>query len=100
MLALVSCNVFLRIGYLVKFVYMLVGLLVFNVMFYSVFFHVFEIYDLFTRYVRAAFVSRPSKCGRVMYVIMLDLYIIGVFLVKTIRLWSIMATPGATNGYY
>ncbi|KAK2180726.1 hypothetical protein NP493_430g04016 [Ridgeia piscesae] len=49
MLALVSCNVFLRIGYLVKFVYMLVGLLVFNVMFYSVFFHVFEIYDLFTR---------------------------------------------------
>lgn len=45
MLALISCSVFLRVSYIVKMSYMLIGLAISNIMFYDVYYHVFEIYD-------------------------------------------------------
>ena len=54
MLALISCSVFLRISYLVKMGYMLVCLCLCNIMFYEVFYHVFEIYDTYIQWVMAS----------------------------------------------
>ncbi|ELU05289.1 hypothetical protein CAPTEDRAFT_36016, partial [Capitella teleta] len=46
MLALISCSVFLRVSHLVKGVVMLIGLVIFNVMFYDVFQGVFDLAEL------------------------------------------------------
>ena len=45
MLALLSCSVFLRVPYIVKSAYMLVGLGIFNITFYQVFTDKFTLYD-------------------------------------------------------
>jgi len=45
MLALIACSVFLRISYIYKVLYMLLGLAVANVMFYGLFSDVFSLYD-------------------------------------------------------